>query len=328
MRRYPSSVQAICPDELAVKSALEKFADVLMPQDAEEPILAPRPRAALFEWMTEIRLADELAAAGLKPRRTALLYGPPGCGKTTWAHHFAARLGLPLACVRSESLIDKYLGATGGNIGQLFDAMSKTEGKAVVFFDEVDALGGRRMNDQGASVERANSLNVLLRRIERFNGIALAATNRQDFLDPALWRRFEMQISIDLPGPDERFAIIRRYAAPFEPPDEDVDLLVQFTDGASPALLRALMEGVKRALIVGPKSGRAIGDPVSAFVPVIAAVAPAPEYTPPPLWASSYATVAREVRAPEYTPPPLWASPDAVRALAGITWPMPRGGTS
>ncbi|HZT24125.1 MAG TPA: ATP-binding protein [Pseudolabrys sp.] len=273
-----------------------------MPHEAEEPILAPGPRAALFEWMTEIRLADDLAAAGLKPRRTALLYGPPGCGKTTWAHHFAARLGLPLACIRSESLIDRWLGATGSNIGQLFDAMSKTEGKVVVFFDEVDAIGGRRMNDQGASVERANSLNVLLRRIERFNGIALAATNRQDFLDPALWRRFDMQISIDLPGPDERFAIIRRYAAPYEPTDEDVDMLVTMTEGASPALLRALMEGMKRALVVGPRTGRSVDDPVSFFAPIIAATAPAPEYVPPP----------------------LWASPDAVMALGAMVWPMRR----
>jgi SpoVK/Ycf46/Vps4 family AAA+-type ATPase len=303
MRRYPSSAQAVRPDELAVKSALEKFADVLMPQEAEEPILAPGPRAALFEWMTEIRLADELAAAGLKPRRTALLYGPPGCGKTTWAHHFAARLGLPLACVRSESLINSYLGSTGQNIGQLFDAMSKTEGKVVIFFDEVDALGARRLNDQGASVERANSLNVLLRRIERFNGIALAATNRQDFLDPALWRRFDMQISIDLPGPDERFAIIKRYAAPFEPPDDDVDVLADLTSGASPALLRALMEGVKRTLIVGPKIGRPINDPATIFATVVAAVAPAPEYEPPPLW-----------------------QPGVAQTLTDLEWPIPREG--
>jgi SpoVK/Ycf46/Vps4 family AAA+-type ATPase len=147
-----------------------------MPQEAEEPILAPNVRAAVFEWLTEVRAADDLKAVGIKPRRTALLYGPPGCGKTTLAHHFAARLGLPLACVRSESLVSAYLGSTGQNIGQLFDAMAETEGKVVVFFDEVDALGGRRMNDQGASVERANSLNVLLRRIERFDGIASAST--------------------------------------------------------------------------------------------------------------------------------------------------------
>lgn len=287
-----------------IKRALSKFADVLMPQEAEEPILAPNVRAAVFEWLTEVRAADDLKAVGIKPRRTALLYGPPGCGKTTLAHHFAARLGLPLACVRSESLVSSLLGSTGQNIGQLFDAMSATEGKVVVFFDEVDALGGRRMNDQGASVERANSLNVLLRRIERFAGIALAATNRQDFLDSALWRRFDMQISVDLPTEDERFAIIRRYAAPFDPPDEDVDLLVELTSGSSPALLRALMEGVKRMLIVGPKTGRAIDDPMSVFASVVAAVAPAPEYEPPP----------------------LWAKPDAIREIASIGWPMPRTG--
>jgi len=287
-----------------IKRALSKFADVLMPGEAEEPILAPNVRAAVFEWLTEVRAADDLKAVGIKPRRTALLYGPPGCGKTTLAHHFAARLGLPLACVRSESLVSAYLGSTGQNIGQLFDAMAETEGKVVVFFDEVDALGGRRMNDQGASVERANSLNVLLRRIERFDGIALAATNRQDFLDSALWRRFDMQISVDLPTEDERFAIIKRYAAPFDPPDEDVDLLVDFTSGASPALLRALMEGVKRTLIVGPKIGRGIGDPASVFGAVIAAVAPAPEYEPPPLWKAGASVV------------------------SDMAWPMPRKGGS
>jgi SpoVK/Ycf46/Vps4 family AAA+-type ATPase len=303
MRNY-TPMQPRRAGQSTIKQALSKFADVLMPQEAEEPILAPAVRAAVFEWLTEVRAADDLKAVGIKPRRTALLYGPTGCGKTTLAHHFAARLGLPLACVRSESLINSYLGSTGQNIGQLFDAMAETEGKVVIFFDEVDALGGRRMNDQGASVERANSLNVLLRRIERFDGIALAATNRQDFLDSALWRRFDMQISIDLPGADERFAIIKRYAAPFDPPDEDVDLLVELTSGASPALLRALMEGVKRTLIVGPKTGRGIDDPASVFAAVVASVAPAPEYEPPPLWADGLNAI--------------------IAALSDFTWPMPR----
>lgn len=283
---------------------LEKFADILMPRDAEEPTLAAGPRAALFEWLTEIRCKDELAAAGIKPRRTVLLYGPPGCGKTTFAHHFAARLGLPLACIRSESLIESFLGKTGQNIGKLFDLMKDAEDAAVFFFDEIDALGGRRMNDQAASVERANSLNVLLRRIETFDGIALGATNRQDFLDSALWRRFDMQVSIDLPGPDERFAILRRYIAPFDPHDEDIDLLVDLTAGASPALLRALMEGVKRAIIIGPKCGRPINSAIAAFAPAIAAAAPPPEYDPPP---------------------PLWGHTGAIDELAVWRWPMKRG---
>jgi SpoVK/Ycf46/Vps4 family AAA+-type ATPase len=284
---------------------LKDFADVLMPGEAEEPILSPPVRAAVFEWLAEVRAAEELAAVECKPRRSALLFGPPGCGKTTLAHHFAARLGLPLACVRSESLISSYLGSTGQNIGKLFDAMKASEGHVVVFFDEVDALGGRRMNDQGASVERANSLNVLLRRIETFQGISLAATNRQDFLDPALWRRFGMQISVDLPGHDERFAIIRRYAAPFILGDDETDELVLATAGASPALLRALMEGVKRSIVVGPRVGRKVEDARSVIAAVVAACAPAPEYEPPP----------------------LWANPRALDAVsAALTWPLRRSG--
>jgi hypothetical protein len=89
---------------------------------------------------------------------------------------------------------------------------------------------------------------------------------------------------------------------PFEPADEEVDLLVELTAGASPALLRALMEGVKRTLIVGPKTGRPTDNPVAVFGSVIAAVAPAPEYTPPPLWADA----------------------NAVGELAVLAWPMPR----
>lgn len=286
-------------EHTAVRKRLEKFADVLMPADAAAPILAPAVRSALYDWMTEINLAEELTAVDVKPRRSALLYGPPGAGKTTFAHHFAARLGMPLALVRSESIIECWVGSTGRNIGQLFDAMKATEGQVVIFLDEVDALGVKRMNDQGASVERSNSLNVLLRRIEQFEGIALAATNRQDALDPALWRRFDMQIEIALPGPDERFAIMRRYFSPFDPPDDDLDLLVKLTDGASPALLRGVAEGLKRSLVLWPRMRRAISDPVALFAAVIASVAPPPEFEPPK----------------------LWSDPAYVSALTALTWP-------
>ncbi len=285
-----------------IEQRLGRFADVMFPSEAEEPILAPAVRSAVFDWLAEIRAADELEAVGLTPRRSMLLYGPPGCGKTTLAHHFAARLGLPLACIRSESLVDSHLGQTGRNIGGLFDAMKETEGGVVVFFDEIDAIGTKRMNDQSASVERASSLNVMLRRIEMFGGIAMAATNRQDTLDPALWRRFNMQLSVDLPGEEERFAILRRYASPFEPSDQDLDLLTVMTTGASPALLRALMEGVKRGIVMAARTRRAFDSPAAIFAPVIAGVAPPPETTEPPA---------------------LWQR-GGVDNLADLSWPWPR----
>lgn len=290
-------------DELRVAlRQLSRFADLLMPEDADPPILAPAVRAALMGWIAELRAVDELAAVGLRPTRSALLFGPPGCGKTTFAHHFAARLGLPLACVRSESLINKYLGATGQNIGQLFDVLTVVAGDVVVFFDEVDALGMKRSHDSGASTERANSLNVILRRIERFDGICIAATNRQDVLDSALWRRFDMQVSIDLPGVDERFAILRRYGLPFAFGDDELDILAELTEGASPALLRGLMEGLKRAFVLWPPAKRPVDDPVAVVGAIVGQLSPAPEYALPP----------------------LWREPGAVERLAGFGWPPPR----
>lgn len=264
---------------------LAKYADILLPGEVEPPILTPPVRAALFDWMAEIRAAEQLAGVGLKPRRLALLYGPPGCGKTTFAHHFAARLGLPLACIRSESVISKYVGATGENLGDLFTALKIAAGEVVAFFDEIDAIGLKREHSQASSNERSSYLNVFLRRIEMLSGISLAATNREDALDPALWRRFDLQIKVELPGPDERFAILKRYGLPFAFAEDDLELIVEHTGGASPALLRGLMEGMKRALVMLPALNRPCSDPVEILRSVIASVAPPPGYDPvPPLW--------------------------------------------
>src|SRR5713226_7304836 len=91
--------------------SFEEFGEVLYPDAAQEPILAKPVRDALTEWLTEIWAGDELKAVGLKPRQKALFTGPPGSGKTILAHHLAARLKLALVCVRSDRLIDSYIGS-------------------------------------------------------------------------------------------------------------------------------------------------------------------------------------------------------------------------
>src|SRR6185369_13434820 len=119
MRALASDVEV---DRDALAQALEevaKYAEVLRPEDVDEPILAPTVAHAVHEWLVEINNAAELEAAKVQPRRLALLYGPPGTGKTTLAHHVAARLGLPLVAVQSERIIDAWLGSTGKNLGTL-----------------------------------------------------------------------------------------------------------------------------------------------------------------------------------------------------------------
>jgi SpoVK/Ycf46/Vps4 family AAA+-type ATPase len=236
--------------------------------------------------MTEIRASDELRAVGLKARSTALLYGPPGTGKTTLAHHLAARLGLPLVALQTERIHERWLGATGENLGEVFDALALLEDDCVVLFDEADAMMSKRTT-RGASAgdkDYNQQMSVMLRRIESFSGIALAATNLAEDIDPAMWRRFGLQICVALPGDDERFAILKRYAAPFEFRDQDLDLLVDLTGGASPALLRGVMEGMKRALVLGPKLRRDTSMPAAVFRQIISAVAPPPDISAPQLW--------------------------------------------
>jgi RecA/RadA recombinase len=271
-------------DVKSVLKQLESFARILEPKDVDEPILAPNVRSSILTWLRELDHTDKLKEVGLKPRRTALLYGPPGTGKTTLAHHLAARRGLPLVAVQSEDLISKYVGETGNNMSKLFRLLDSVANKVVVLFDEFDAIAPHRSSEQSADKERSAYLAVMLRRVEQFEGVCLAATNKKDDIDSAMWRRFDMQISVDLPGAEERFAIIRRYAYPFDLSDEDTDLLVDLTFGASPSLLRQLMEGMKRVLVLGPMLGHRVGDPVAVFEQIKSSISPPPEMDTPELW--------------------------------------------
>ena len=290
-----------------LRRATRGLGEVLAPEDADEPILAPVARAALFEWLNELGAAEELKQAGLKPRTTALLHGPPGCGKTTLVHHLAARLGLPMLTVGAESLFDSAFGASERNMAKLFDAVEASEVRCVLFLDEIDAIGVKRQEDRGGGATHARGamLTVMLRRMEHWDGgLMAAATNRPEALDTALWRRFGLQVAIDLPGDDERFAILRRYLHPWSLPEDDVDRICALTDGASPALLRGVAEGIKRALVLGARMGWEINDPVAVLARIVAGLRPPPEIEPPPLWEG------RDVMR---------------KGLAGLSWPPVRG---
>ncbi len=298
-RREASSDGPIGLDKL--RDDLGPLADIKMPKEAEEPILAATVRVNVYEWMFEIRAAADLAAVNLKPRRGALLFGPPGCGKTTLAHHLAARLGLPLVVMNMAAVLGgRTMGSGGAHLHQFFDAIREFGEPVVVLLDELDSIGARRLQaDQAAAKEQNATLNHLLVMVEAFDHILLGATNRKDDLDPALWRRFGMQLSVDLPSEDEVFAILKRYSLPFQFDDAILETLTSLTIGASPSLLRQLMEGLKRALILGPRMKRPVDDVVSLVQQIVAGVAPPPEMAVPA----------------------LWRSPGQADRLKGLSWP-------
>jgi hypothetical protein len=251
-------------------------------------------RTGRFEEMSCIKVSH--------PSETYITNNYVVTHNTTFAHHFAARLGLPLVAIQSEDVISQWVGETGRNLGEVFRLLDQAADKCVVLFDEIDAIAPHRSGSQASDKERSAYLTVMLRRIEQFQGLCLAATNKKENIDSALWRRFDMQVEMGLPGEDERFAILRRYAEPFELTDEDTDLLVDLTYASSPSLLRQLMEGMKRALVLWPVLGRDVGDPVAVFRQITSSISPPPEMEKPPLWDGQ----------------------KDLRKLAGMTWPPVR----
>lgn len=206
-----------------------RFADVAGAEEAVEE---------LEEIKNFLANAERYQKVGAKVPRGVLLYGPPGTGKTLLAKAVAGEAEVPFFSVSGSEFMELYVGMGASRVRDLFD-MAKKAAPAIIFIDEIDAVGRHRGSGYGGgSDERDQTLNQMLVEMDGFdattNLLVIAATNRPDVLDSALLRpgRFDRQIPVDAPDMKGREAILRVHAQgkPLTP-DVDLQLIAKRTPG-------------------------------------------------------------------------------------------------
>src|SRR5580700_10264352 len=204
---------------------------------------------------------DRYARAGAVGPRGVLMVGPPGTGKTLMARAVAGEAGVPFLALTGSSFVELFVGVGASRVRDLFAAARK-RAPAIIFIDEVDAIGQRRGASLVSNDEREQTLNQLLAEMDGFDPttgvVVMAATNRPEVLDPALLRpgRFDREVEIPLPNQAERAAILKVHVTGKHlAPDVDFDAVARATPGFSGADLANL---INEAAIVAIRDNRDI----------------------------------------------------------------------
>ena len=230
------------------------FADVAGVEEAKQE---------LAEVVEFLKYPEKFAALGARIPRGVLLVGPPGSGKTYLSRACAGEAGVPFFSISGSEFVEMFVGVGASRVRDLFE-QAKRNAPAIVFVDEIDAVGRQRGAGLGGSHdEREQTLNQILVEMDGFdtntNVIVLAATNRPDVLDPALLRpgRFDRRLVIDNPDVRGRQAILEIHARgkPLAP-DVGLDRLAKQTPGFSGADLNNLLN--EAAILAARRDKQAI----------------------------------------------------------------------
>jgi len=229
-------------------------ARIIDPKDGKQKVTfkdvagVKEAKEELSEIVDFLKNPKKFISIGARIPKGVLLMGSPGTGKTLLARAVAGEAGVAFFSISGSEFVEMFVGVGASRVRDLFK-MAKAASPAIIFIDEIDAVGrARGAGMGGGNDEREQTLNQILVEMDGFEPnekvIVMAATNRPDVLDPAILRpgRFDRRVMIDLPDRDDRHAILKIHAKS-KPLAEDVDLklIAQRTPGFSGADLYSLM---------------------------------------------------------------------------------------
>ena len=227
-----------------------RFADIAGYAGAKQEVV---------EVVDYLKNPDKYARAGAVGPRGVLLVGPPGTGKTLMARAVAGEAEVPFLALTGSAFVELFVGVGAARVRDLF-ADARKRAPAIIFIDEIDAIGQRRGAAIISNDEREQTLNQLLAEMDGFDPttgiVVMAATNRPEVLDPALLRpgRFDRQVEIPLPNQAERAAILKVHTKGKQlASDTDLDAVARGTPGFSGADLANL---INEAAIVAVRHSR------------------------------------------------------------------------
>lgn len=221
------------------------------------------PKRELYEVVEFLKSPGKFRNLGAEIPKGVLLVGPPGTGKTLLAKAVAGEAGVPFFSISASEFVEMFVGVGAARARDLFQK-AKRNAPAILFIDELDAIGRQRGTGLGGSHdEREQTLNQILVEMDGFETdtrvIVMAATNRPDVLDPALLRpgRFDRRVVIDIPDLDERTEILKIHGKN-KPLAKDVELekISRSTAGLSGADLRNVMN--EAAILAARENGKTI----------------------------------------------------------------------
>jgi Cdc6-like AAA superfamily ATPase len=201
-RREPTDVTAPAPSALSV---LKIFEGVVA-----APVLDARVAAQIETLLEEWREAPRLRQAGLEPLASAIFTGPPGVGKTHSARWIAAQLSLPMYSLDLTAVMSSRLGQSGANLRAALDFAKKQP--SVLFLDEIDSIAKKRADESDVG-ELKRLVTIMLQELDDWpsTSLLLAATNHPELVDPALWRRFDLEVTFPMPTESEVTVAVERF---------------------------------------------------------------------------------------------------------------------